>query len=686
MGLSTANYLVHLHIHTVEDLLFHLPLRYQDRTRTVPIGSLKPGDQALIEGIIQHTDIQYRGRRTLLCRIQDNTGDIMLRFFHFHPSQQRGLSSSGLLLRCFGTVRSNYRNALEMVHPEYRFGKTVHELPLEECLTPIYPSTQGLTQSTLRKLTHQALQLLDSHAVLSELLPTALLHALQLPSLADAIIYVHRPPPKAPVDLLQNGQHPCQQRLILEELIAHHLGLRRRRQHMKRQSARVLIDISPASKNVLQQQLERSLPFALTHAQQRVITEINHDLTQPHPMLRLVQGDVGSGKTIIAMMAALAAVEKGYQAAVMAPTELLAEQHWRTFQQGLQPLGITVGWLAGSLTGRARKAMLNSIQSGTCHIIVGTHALFQTDVVFCHLALIVIDEQHRFGVNQRLALKAKGYLLGDYPHQLIMTATPIPRTLAMTAYADLDVSVIDELPPGRRPIHTLVLPSERRSDVIERIRQRCQTHQQAYWVCTLIEDSEVMQCEAAEITYQKLQTALPQLRLGLVHGRLKTAQKEAVMAAFKQGAIDLLVATTVIEVGVDVANASFMVIENPERLGLAQLHQLRGRIGRSHQESHCILLYQKPLSRMASQRLAILRRTTDGFVIAQEDLLLRGPGDVLGVQQAGLLQLRIADILRDHHLLPRVRQMSDRLLREYPQQAELLIRRWLKDTEKYWDV
>lgn len=683
VGPRVMDHLSRLSVYTVEDLLFHLPLRYQDRTRISPIGSLRAGDQILIEGTIELGNVVFRGRRNLLCRVTDGTGNILLRFFHFTREQQQRLTTPGVALRCFGTVRSNYQGGLEIIHPEYRQLNAAVELPLEDCLTPIYPTTKGLQQIALRKLMDQALSLLEQ-AKLIELLPEKLLTQFQLPSLRSALYYVHRPPPKASTELLQSGQHPAQQRLAFEELVAHQLGLRRLRDRVKHQAAPVLV--SNNSKIKLQQQLINALPFQLTNAQLRVIAEIHQDLEKPHPMLRLVQGDVGSGKTIVAMMAILAAIEAGCQAAIMAPTELLAEQHLQSFKNGLMPLGIRVGWLTGSQTRRERQPVLEKLKLGEIQVVIGTHALFQKDVLFYNLALIVVDEQHRFGVNQRLALKNKGIFDGCHPHQLIMTATPIPRTLAMTAYADLDVSVIDELPPGRKPVTTLLVSNERRNIIVERIRQSCQSQRQAYWVCTLVEDSEVLQCEAAEATCEKLKKALPNIRIGLVHGRIKAQEKEITMSAFKAGEIDLLVATTVIEVGVDVPNASLMVIENPERLGLSQLHQLRGRIGRGTLASHCVLLYQKPLSKTARQRLAILRRTNDGFVIAQEDLLLRGPGEVLGTRQAGLLQLQVADLLRDKKLLPAVREAGDLIVQQYPGRVHPLMRRWLVDTEQYFSV
>jgi len=683
VGPRVKEYLSHLNIHIVQDLLFHLPLRYQDRTRISSIGSLKLGDQVLIAGAIQLGNVVFRGRRQLICHVSDETGNINLRFFHFNATQIQRLSTRGLQIRCFGEVRQSYQGGLEMVHPEYHIVNTEEPLLLEDRLTPIYPTTKGLQQATLRKLTTQALDLLEQEAEHIELLPQILLQEFQWPNLKSALLYVHRPPPKAPTDLLLSGQHPAQQRLALEELIAHLLGLQQLRKQIKQQQAPILKN-KPG--NDLQKTLKKALAFELTDAQERVIHEINQDLVDGTPMLRLVQGDVGSGKTVVAVMSVLRALENGFQAAVMAPTEILAEQHFKLFNTWLAPFNIPIGWLSGSLSNREREKTLTKIREGAYQLLVGTHALFQKDVDFKNLALVVIDEQHRFGVHQRLALKTKGVSNNSCPHQLIMTATPIPRTLAMTAYADLDVSIIDELPAGRKPINTLLISDSRRQEVVARVRASCQQGQQAYWVCTLIEDSEAMQCQAAEVTAKALKELLTNLKVGLIHGRLNSSEKEVTMNAFKEGMIDLLVATTVIEVGVDVPNANLMIIENPERLGLSQLHQLRGRIGRGESESHCVLLYKRPLSRTAEQRLAIMRRTNDGFVIAKEDLKLRGPGEILGTRQAGLLQLQVADLLRDKKLLPHARHAGELIVRDYPESIEPLMRRWLHGLERYVEV
>jgi ATP-dependent DNA helicase RecG len=523
------------------------------------------------------------------------------------------------------------------------------------------------------------LQLLEQDANgLREWLPQELLSKMQLTELGAAVRFLHRPPPDADQDLLLAGKHPAQKRLAFEELLAHQLGLRKLRSQLRKTKAPLLQGSGQLVQALLQQ-----LPFQLTSAQQRVTQEISNDINQPHPMMRLIQGDVGSGKTVVAALAALQAVEAGYQVAIMAPTELLAEQHLLNLQAWLQPMRIEVAWLTSRHKGKPRQEILSSLADGKAQVIVGTHALFQDDVSYQRLGLVIIDEQHRFGVHQRMALRDKGAGGQLVPHQLIMTATPIPRTLAMTAYADLDLSIIDELPPGRKPVTTVVLPNSRRSEVVQRVESACQEGRQAYWVCTLIEESEALQCQAAEDSAAELEQALPELRVGLVHGRLKAADKESIMAKFKQGKLDLLVATTVIEVGVDVPNASLMVIENPERLGLAQLHQLRGRIGRGSAESHCVLMYHSPISENARERLAIMRETNDGFVIAQKDLELRGPGEVLGTRQTGEMQFRIADVMRDQPLLPQVQQAAELILQNYPESVEPLMQRWIADRERY---
>ena len=678
VGPRLAERLERLGVTAVQDLLFLLPLRYEDRTRVQPIGSLEPGQRAVIEAHVELAEVVYRRRRTLLVRVSDGTGQLTLRFFYFsrhHPARLE----RGVRLRFFGEARSG-PTGMELVHPEYRILAADETSSVEEHLTPIYPATEGVQQARLRSLTDMALQWLGRRGV-RDWLPEEILRELELPSLEAALTFVHRPPPEASQAELGCGRHPAQRRLAFEELLAHQLSLRRLRQRVRQEGAPPLTG-NPA----LLQRFVKGLPFRLTGAQLRVLEEIGADLEDPHPMLRLVQGDVGSGKTVVAAAAAVRAVGSDCQAAVMAPTELLAEQHYENFRHWLEPLEINVAWLTGKLKGRGRQRALEAIGGGEAGVVVGTHALFQEGVEFARLGLVVIDEQHRFGVHQRLALREKGNAGGRYPHQLIMTATPIPRTLAMTAYADLDASVIDELPPGRHPVTTVVVPDNRRDEVTERVHHACRAGHQAYWVCPLIEESEALGGQAAEDTARVLAEALPELRIGLVHGRMRPADKEQVMAQFKAAEIDLLVATTVVEVGVDVPNASLMIIENAERMGLAQLHQLRGRVGRGEIESTCVLLYKRPLSSHAQERLAVLRRTNDGFEVARRDLELRGPGEVLGTKQTGLMQLRVADLVRDSDLLPAVQRAAERLLREFPGHVAPLIRRWVGAAGRYGRV
>ncbi len=662
---------------TLQDLLFHLPLRYQDRTRLTPIGSLRPGGDALIEGEVQLSEIKFGRKRMLLTRISDGTGSLTLRFFHFNKAQKESLSR-GVRLRCYGEVRRGSAT-LEMIHPEFR--RVGEGQAVEEALTPIYPTTDGLQQAGLRRLIDQAVDRLQQGRIgLAEWLPAELLPK-GMPTLKEGVLLLHRPPPDISLATLTEGEHPAQQRLAFEELLAHQVSLRQLRLAMNRHPAPSL-----KGNGKLRQQLSDALPFQLTAAQEKVGAEIEHDLQQAIPMQRLVQGDVGSGKTVVAALAALQAIECGKQAAVMAPTELLAEQHYQNFKQWLAPLGIEVAWLSGKLRAKPRREALAAVESGSAALVVGTHALFQEEVTFADLGLVIVDEQHRFGVHQRLALREKGKQQDAYPHQLIMTATPIPRSLAMTAYADLDLSVIDELPPGRTPVETVVLSDERRDEVIGRVAAACADGRQAYWVCTLIEESESLQCQAAEVTAEQLREILPQLSIGLVHGRLKPTEKESVMAAFKAGELQLLVATTVIEVGVDVPNASLMIIENAERLGLAQLHQLRGRVGRGSAKSSCVLMYHPPLGKVARERLSVIRQSNDGFVIAQKDLEIRGPGEVLGTRQTGVMQMKVADLQRDREMLPQVAATASKLLQKYPQQASPLIQRWLGSKTRYGNV
>lgn len=669
VGSKVAERLEKLGINQIQDLLFHLPLRYQDRTRLQPLGSLRLHQEVLVEGTVKLSQIKFGRRRSLLCHIEDGTGSLVLRFFHFSNTQLQQLAQ-GVRVRCFGELR-NGPSSLEMVHPEYRVIAGDKLVPVDAELTPIYPTTEGLHQLSFRKLIKQALALLDNESLPELLIESAKLNPVANYSLVEALQFVHQPPPDVDVQLLLDKRHPTQRRLAYEELLAHHLSMRKVKSQAQQHSAPVL-----KADSAYRQQLLAQLPFPLTKAQQRVIAEILVDISQPIPMQRLVQGDVGSGKTVVAAMVILEAISAGYQAVMMAPTELLAEQHLQTFKIWLEPLGLQVGWCAGKQTASERKQVLVDLSEGKIHIAVGTHALFQDEVVFNNLGLVVIDEQHRFGVHQRLALRDKGKDADSFPHQLVMTATPIPRTLAMTAYADLNVSVIDELPPGRIPVTTVVLPDTRRGDIVQRVHAACQQNRQVYWVCTLIEESEHLQCQAAEDAASELQQALADLRIALVHGRMKPAEKEQVMQQFKAGKIDLLVATTVIEVGVDVPNASLMVIENAERLGLAQLHQLRGRVGRGSVQSHCVLMYKSPLSENGQARLSCLRDTNDGFAIAQRDLELRGPGEVLGTRQTGLPQFRVADVMQDQDLIDVMPQAADQFLVSSPKMSDALITRW----------
>jgi ATP-dependent DNA helicase RecG len=674
VGTKVAENIAKLGIVSVQDLLFHLPHRYEDRTRIYPIADLQPHLSTNIQGEVMSCDVQFGRKRMLIVRVSDGTGTLTLRFFHFTAAQKNNLEI-GKTIRCFGEVKAG-KFGFEIMHPEYKLVNLENPSPVQESLTPVYPATDGIKQITLRNLTEQALTLLHKGG-LAELLPNGLYQ--QQISLVDALQLVHRPPPDVTLTLLELGKHPAQQRLAIEELLAHHLSvLQVRAQSQQHQS----FVIQPGK--ALLKQFLANLPFSPTGAQSRVLKDIQQDMQINRPMMRLVQGDVGSGKTLVAVMAALSAIDAGYQVALMAPTELLAEQHANNFRLWLAPLGIEVGWLAGKMKVKAREQALTALKSGEIQMLVGTHAIFQDNVHFANLALVIVDEQHRFGVQQRLALREKGESQGKYPHQLIMTATPIPRTLAMTAYADLDTSIIDELPPGRTPVKTVVLPDTRRDEVILRVRNAAvEQNRQIYWVCTLIEESEFLQSQAAQDTAVILTTLLPELKVGLVHGRLKAAEKQEIMAEFKAGNLDLLVATTVIEVGVDVPNASLMIIENPERLGLAQLHQLRGRVGRGSVESHCVLMYQSPLSKTASKRLSVLRESNDGFYIAQQDLEIRGPGELLGTKQTGLADLKIADLIRDAELIPQVQHMAQHLWQHYPANAQGIINRWLAHKERF---
>lgn len=677
IGPKMAEKLERLGLRTIQDMLFHLPARYQDRTQLSVIARLRPGDYATLVADSLDARVHMGRRRSLLVRVTDRSGVLTLRFFRFSAAQQQQMAA-GQRLQIYGEVRPGPTGP-EMIHPECRVLEAGAEPDLPNTLTPIYPATEGVHQLTLSKLAEQVMTYLNAKS-LPELLPESLRGG--MPELHKALRTLHFPSVDIDMAALLAGSHPAQQRLAMEELLAHQISMLQARSLAQQVQAPA---IHPSER--LKKQLLALLPFEPTNAQRRVVNEIEADLVQSMPMLRLVQGDVGSGKTLVAALAALGAIEAGYQVALMAPTELLAEQHARSFSMWLEPLGVTVGWLTGRLKGKARTATLAQLEAGNIQFVVGTHALFQEHVHFSNLALVIIDEQHRFGVHQRLALKEKGEQQGLHPHQLVMTATPIPRTLAMTAYADLATSIIDELPPGRTPVTTVAIPDTRRDDVIARVQHTVETEQrQVYWVCTLIDESDVLQCQAAEDTAVLLQEALTSLRVGLVHGRQKPAEKEQVMNAFKAGEIDLLVATTVIEVGVDVPNASLMIIENPERLGLAQLHQLRGRVGRGSVASHCVLLYKSPLSPQASERLAVLRESSDGFVIAERDLELRGPGELLGARQTGLVQMKVADLVRDAHLIPTIQSLAQRIYSGFPNHSQALMERWLPDGERYAQV
>jgi len=673
VGDKMAEKLAKLGLFCIEDLLFHLPSRYEDRTKLYQLNQVMPGDHVSFIATIETCEITAGRRRMLVCHVYDDFSRATLRFFNFSASQKNAMQA-GKQIRCFGEIKLGNRG-IEIIHPEYKIVSPHDTTPLAETLTPVYPTTEGIKQITLRNIANQAVEFLKRFEI-TDLLP-ANLYAGQMP-LKDALLYIHQPPAEADSEQLTSGQHPMQQRLVIEELMAHNLSMLQARAQAQQLKAS---HIDPC--NDLEPKLLSSLPFKPTGAQQRVIGEIKQDLATSQPMMRLVQGDVGSGKTLVAAIASLGVLAQGQQVVLMAPTELLAEQHTLTFNQWLEPLGITVGWLAGKLKGKARIKTLAQIESGEVQMIIGTHAAFQADVHYHNLVLVIIDEQHRFGVQQRLALREKGTQGQFYPHQLIMTATPIPRTLAMTAYADLDTSIIDELPPGRTPVATVAISDLRRQEVIERVRNACVNGRQSYWVCTLIDESDVLQCQAAEQTAQELQSILPDIGIGLVHGRMKSKEKQLVMDQFKQGSIQLLVATTVIEVGVDVPNASLMIIENPERLGLAQLHQLRGRVGRGSVASHCVLLYHSPLSKTANKRLGVLRQTNDGFIIAQKDLEIRGPGEILGTKQTGLADLKIADLVRDQALIPLIGHLAQQLITQYPQWVEPVVKRWLGNKSHY---
>lgn len=664
VGPKVAESLAKLHIHTPLDLLFHLPSRYEDRTRLMPLGDLQAGQAALVCGSVISADVVYRGRRMLICKIADDTGELTLRFFQFHPNQLKQMVP-GQRLVCFGDVRAVGFH-FEIAHPEYKAIKDGEPVQLAESLDPIYPTTEGLGQATLRKIVNQALDGLATGAAQLQDIQHPLF--LGLPALDQSLQLIHHPTPDITLASLQDGSHPAVQRLVAEELLAQQVQLQYNRTIREHQLA------PPFRGSMLWERLLPALPFAPTNAQTRVIKEITDDLARRQPMLRLVQGDVGSGKTLVAAAAALSAIEAGYQAALMAPTEILAEQHHQNLSAWFKPLGITVSYLSGRLTPKARREALEKLGNEP-GLLVGTHALFQQSVTMPQLGLAIIDEQHRFGVEQRLALKQKSDNWSA--HQLILTATPIPRTLAMTVYSDLDLSVIDEMPPGRTPVTTVAIPDGKREAIIERVAKACEAGTQAYWVCPLVEESEMLQAENAEETHEALQAKLPQLKIGLIHGRLKGKEKADIMAKFKAHEIDVLVATTVIEVGVDVPNASLMIMENAERMGLSQLHQLRGRVGRGGTQSHCVLLYKSPLGEIAQQRLQVMRETNDGFVVAQKDLELRGPGEVFGSRQTGEVKLKVADLGRDHALIDKIQHTLQQGATMSKEDADVLVQRWI---------
>lgn len=678
VGEKVALKLKRLGIVSIADILFHLPFRYEDRSKVVAIGALKVGEACLFEGQVELAEVVYRGRRSLLVRLSDGTGFITLRFFHFSKNQQLAMQR-GQWLRCFGDIKSyGQSHSIEVVHPEYQLIAESKRGQAEEGMLAVYPVTEGLHQLSFRKLIKQAFSLMEQGLTVRDCLPQSVLDEKGLPTLQDSLRWLHFP---QTMPAHEARKTPALKRFIFEELLAHHVSLSRLKQGVRYHKAPPFRSEENSKKQFL-----NSLGFKLTAAQNRVMNDISSDLVQAQPMQRLLQGDVGSGKTVVAACAALMATEAGYQVAMMVPTELLAEQHYKNFRTWLKDTNVQVDWLVGQHKGKVYSAIADDIAEGRSNIVIGTHALFQEKVSFAKLGLVIIDEQHRFGVHQRLALRDKGANKGIYPHQLVMTATPIPRTLAMLGYADLDLSIIDELPPGRTPVSTAVLPISKKDQIIARIKKGVEDGRQVYWVCTLVEESEALQCQAAEVAVELLRDALPMLKIGLVHGRMKADEKQKEMEQFKQQRLDILVATTVIEVGVDVPNASLMVIENAERLGLAQLHQLRGRVGRGQRESHCVLMYKPPLSKNANERLSIMRETTDGFKIAEKDMQLRGPGELLGQRQAGFMQFKVADIERDAEMLEDVAHCAEAILQKQPELVEPLVHRWVSNSVEYAQV
>ncbi len=682
VGPQLAEKLGRINISKPEDLLFHLPLRYQDKTHITAISDLVPGNSSVIMGQIQGCDIRFGKRRSLLISVGDDSGSILLRFFHFSRNQQSSFRE-GAWIQCFGEPRRG-THSLEIAHPEYQIFSDQTKPLLEESLTPVYPTTEGVGPTVIRKLVNQAVSNHIGHLI--DILPENIRQEFGLMPLEQALKMTHHPPADADTKALVAGTHPCQQRLALEEMLAHYLALSRIKKYRKKESAPAF-SLSGTSWKTLKD----SLGYQLTSAQRRVVDEIFKDIHSSVPVLRLVQGDVGSGKTVVAAAAALQAIDDGYQVALMAPTELLAEQHRQTFTQWFDDLGFKTQWLTGKLPVAQRRMALETIANGEANMVIGTHALFQQQVEFHKLGLMIVDEQHRFGVEQRLALRSKGNATDSHsadqvPHQIIMSATPIPRSLAMILYADLDVSSIDELPPGRKPVRTVVIPDTRREEVTSRIRDICDSGQQVYWVCPLVEESDKLQAQAATQTATSLQQQLPEIRVALIHGKLKPSQKDAIMERFNEGEIDLLVATTVIEVGVNVPNASLMIIENAERLGLSQLHQLRGRVGRGSDQASCVLVYQPPLGNLAKERLSLMRETDDGFKIAQKDLEQRGPGELLGTRQTGLAQMKIADLARDRQLIPTIEKISQELYQHHPELITPIVSRWMSQSEQYANV